>query len=168
MAEIDSSNSRPSSGGSESSDIDYRHVGHLRVASRKRRRASDEETESPSKLPSTIPTVSRIRPRIKDISQSTAPVLEKTVVSNGKVVDATSSFATLDVAPWLITSLAVMAIQRPTAIQKGCIPAILAGADVIGGSRTGSGKTVAFAVPILQKWAEDPLAIYAVVLTPTR
>lgn len=38
----------------------------------------------------------------------------------------------------------------------------------MGGSRTGSGKTVAFAVPILQKWAEQPSAIFAVILTPTR
>jgi ATP-dependent RNA helicase DDX49/DBP8 len=61
-----------------------------------------------------------------------------------------------------------MAIKRPTGIQKGCIPEILKGRDCIGGSRTGSGKTVAFAVPILQRWAEDPSAIFAVVLTLTR
>ncbi|KAK5148992.1 putative RNA helicase [Oleoguttula sp. CCFEE 6159] len=61
-----------------------------------------------------------------------------------------------------------MAIKRPTGIQKGCIPEILEGRDCIGGSRTGSGKTVAFAVPILQKWSEDPVGIFAVVLTPTR
>ncbi len=61
-----------------------------------------------------------------------------------------------------------MEIKRPTGIQKGCIPKILEGQDVIGGSRTGSGKTVAFTVPILQKWAEDPVGIYAVILTPTR
>ncbi|KAF2230970.1 ATP-dependent RNA helicase DBP8 [Viridothelium virens] len=80
----------------------------------------------------------------------------------------TTSFATLGVAPWLVTSLTAMAIKRPTGIQKGCIPEILKGRDCIGGSRTGSGKTVAFAVPILQKWAEDPVGIFAVVLTPTR
>lgn len=89
-------------------------------------------------------------------------------MSNGKVVDSKASFATLDVAPWLIASLAALEIKRPTGIQKGCIPKILAGQDVIGGSRTGSGKTVAFTVPILQKWAEDPVGIYAVILTPTR
>jgi ATP-dependent RNA helicase DDX49/DBP8 len=61
-----------------------------------------------------------------------------------------------------------MAIKRPTSIQKGCIPEILKGRDCIGGSRTGSGKTIAFAVPILQKWAEDPFGIFALVLTPTR
>lgn len=61
-----------------------------------------------------------------------------------------------------------MAITRPTGIQKACIPKILEGRDVIGGSRTGSGKTVAFSVPMLQKWAEDPVGIFAVILTPTR
>lgn len=65
-------------------------------------------------------------------------------------------------------SLSTLSIRRPTSIQKGCIPPILAGRDCIGGSRTGSGKTVAFAVPILQRWSADPYGIFAVVLTPTR
>lgn len=82
--------------------------------------------------------------------------------------DASTSFESLGVRPWLVQSLSNMAIKRPTGIQKGCIPEILKGRDCIGGSRTGSGKTVAFAVPILQKWAQDPSAIFAVVLTPTR
>ena len=45
---------------------------------------------------------------------------------------------------------------------------ILEGRDCIGGSRTGSGKTMAFAIPILQQWAMDPVGIFAVILTPTR
>jgi superfamily II DNA/RNA helicase len=83
-------------------------------------------------------------------------------------VDPQTTFESLNVKPWLVKSLNSMAIKRPTGIQKGCIPEILKGRDCIGGSRTGSGKTVAFAVPILQKWAEDPIGIFAVVLTPTR
>lgn len=82
--------------------------------------------------------------------------------------DPNTNFEALGVHPWLVQSLTNMAIRRPTGIQKGCIPEILKGRDCIGGSRTGSGKTVAFAVPILQKWAEDPSAIFALVLTPTR
>lgn len=82
--------------------------------------------------------------------------------------DPNTSFESLNLRPWLVRSLANMAIKRPTGIQKGCIPEILKGKDCIGGSRTGSGKTVAFAAPILQKWAEDPSGIFAVVLTPTR
>jgi ATP-dependent RNA helicase DDX49/DBP8 len=61
-----------------------------------------------------------------------------------------------------------MSITQPTEIQRACIPEILKGRNCIGGSRTGTGKTVAFAVPILQRWAQDPFGIYAVILTPTR
>lgn len=120
--------------------------------------------------PALVPS-SHIKPRnlrTATIQENITPTWTKPIASNGKVVDGTSSFATLDVAPWLIASLSAMAILRPTAIQKGCIPQILAGRDVIGGSRTGSGKTVAFTVPILQRWAEDPVGIFAVILTPTR
>ena len=117
------------------------------------------------------PTLSRVKPRSSTTTapqSGSAPVLKLPIVSNGKVVDGTASFASLEVAPWLIASLSAMAILRPTAIQKGCIPKILEGRDVIGGSRTGSGKTVAFTVPILQRWARDPVGIFAVILTPTR
>lgn len=82
--------------------------------------------------------------------------------------DPNTSFESLGVRPWLVQSLANMAIKRPTAIQRESIPMLLKGRDCIGGSRTGSGKTVAFSVPILQKWAENPSAIFAVILTPTR
>lgn len=78
------------------------------------------------------------------------------------------TFSDLKVDPWLVASLSAMAIIKPTAIQRGCIPEILGGRDCIGISRTGSGKTVAFAVPILQTWAQDPFGIFAIVLTPTR
>ncbi|KAK3357162.1 ATP-dependent RNA helicase DBP8 [Lasiosphaeria hispida] len=79
-----------------------------------------------------------------------------------------TTFDSLDVQPWLVQALTNMAIKRPTGIQKASIPEIIRGRDCIGGSRTGSGKTVAFAVPILQRWAENPSAIFALVLTPTR
>jgi ATP-dependent RNA helicase DDX49/DBP8 len=79
-----------------------------------------------------------------------------------------SSFQNLGVDPWIIASLSAMQITKPTPIQAQTIPAILAGSDCIGGSKTGSGKTVAFSVPILQKWAEDGFGIFALVLTPTR
>jgi ATP-dependent RNA helicase DDX49/DBP8 len=78
------------------------------------------------------------------------------------------SFQGLGVDSWIIASLSSMQITRPTPIQAQTIPAILAGSDCIGGSRTGSGKTVAFSVPILQRWAEDGFGVYALILTPTR
>ncbi|KAL7267970.1 putative RNA helicase [Rhizina undulata] len=77
-------------------------------------------------------------------------------------------FASLGIDKWLSNSLSSMAIRSPTPIQAACIKPILEGKDCIGGSRTGSGKTVAFAAPILQMWAEDPFGVFALVLTPTR
>lgn len=131
-------------------------------SSRKRRKISPVEIDAPH-----VPTTS-VPSRIK------SKVLENGIhkhTSNGAIsapVDSTTTFSALNVKPWLVLSLGAMAIKRPTGIQKGCIPEILKGRDCIGGSRTGSGKTVAFAVPILQKWAEDPFGIFALVLTPTR
>ncbi|KAJ1535128.1 hypothetical protein HK096_002993 [Nowakowskiella sp. JEL0078] len=80
----------------------------------------------------------------------------------------TIQFAQLGLSAWLIDSLKMLSISKPTEIQKECIPSILVGKDVIGSAKTGSGKTAAFALPILQKLSEDPFGIFALVLTPTR
>ncbi|XP_050355560.1 probable ATP-dependent RNA helicase Dbp45A [Nymphalis io] len=76
-------------------------------------------------------------------------------------------FAELGVKEWLIKQLFNLGIRNPTPIQKGCISKILEGHDCIGAAKTGSGKTFAFALPILQNLAEDPYGIFALVLTPT-
>lgn len=78
------------------------------------------------------------------------------------------AFQQLGVAKWLEESLKAMAIHQPSAIQKACIPAILQGRDCIGGAKTGSGKTIAFAAPMLTEWSKDPYGICGVILTPTR
>lgn len=78
------------------------------------------------------------------------------------------SFSSLGVAKWLDEALAAMQIHKPTDIQQACIPEVLKGRDCIGGAKTGSGKTIAFAAPMLTKWSEDPMGIFGLVLTPTR
>ncbi|CAG8453813.1 12049_t:CDS:2 [Acaulospora morrowiae] len=78
------------------------------------------------------------------------------------------NFENLGLEAWLIQALNSMLIKRPTEIQVACIPKILSGRDCIGEAKTGSGKTAAFALPILQKLSEDPFGIFALVLTPTR
>ncbi|KAL6946834.1 putative RNA helicase [Hanseniaspora vineae] len=79
-----------------------------------------------------------------------------------------SDFKKLGVSKWLCDSLNAMRITTPTEIQKHCIPEILSGKDCIGGAKTGSGKTIAFAAPMLTKWSEDPCGMFGIVLTPTR
>eukprot|EP00095_Tigriopus_kingsejongensis_P000465 maker-scaffold217_size252476-snap-gene-1.38 protein:Tk00465 transcript:maker-scaffold217_size252476-snap-gene-1.38-mRNA-1 annotation:"probable atp-dependent rna helicase ddx49" len=74
----------------------------------------------------------------------------------------------LGLASWIQTQLRAIGLHRATPIQAQCIPAILAGRDVIGCAQTGSGKTLAFALPVLHTLSQDPYGIYALVLTPTR
>ncbi|KAL0129259.1 hypothetical protein PUN28_004158 [Cardiocondyla obscurior] len=57
---------------------------------------------------------------------------------------------------------------EPTRIQREAIPLTLQGKDVIGLAETGSGKTAAFALPILQALLENPQRYFALILTPTR
>ena len=77
-------------------------------------------------------------------------------------------FESLQLSKWLIDQCALLGYKNPTPIQYHCIPRILNGQDVIGCAKTGSGKTAAFALPIIQKLSEDPFGIFALVLTPTR
>ncbi|XP_077268280.1 putative ATP-dependent RNA helicase DDX47 [Temnothorax americanus] len=58
--------------------------------------------------------------------------------------------------------------KEPTRIQREAIPLTLQGKDVIGLAETGSGKTAAFALPILQALLENPQRYFALILTPTR
>ena len=150
--------------------------------SRKRRRLSptgsedldsDPETVQPQKTaPMTTtsriqPSISRIKAKSTTSASAPAPTTSSTITAAQKGNEK-STFADLNVSPWLVSSLANMAIKNPTRIQSAAIPEILSGRDCIGGSRTGSGKTVAFAVPILQQWSKDPFGIFGLVLTPTR
>jgi ATP-dependent RNA helicase DDX49/DBP8 len=133
------------------------------LSSRKRRKLSpDESGISVSKT--SAPTTSRVKPKGREALPVPARV-SKAADLPIQDVKKKSNFASVDVAPWLVASLASMEIKRPTGIQAACIPEILKGRDCIGGSRTGTGKTVAFAVPILQKWAEDPCGIFALIIT---
>ncbi|RZC68844.1 hypothetical protein C5167_032011 [Papaver somniferum] len=59
-------------------------------------------------------------------------------------------------------------MKKPTQVQHHCIPRILAGQDVLGLAQTGSGKTAAFALPILNLLAENPYGVFALAITPNR
>ena len=102
----------------------------------------------------------------------------------------------IGVRDWLFKTLNILSLSTPTPIQSNLIPAILKGRNVIGSAKTGSGKTMAFAIPILQSkflWhlmqeicivndkntnskllslstelQEDPFGVFSLVLTPTR
>ncbi|XP_053732146.1 probable ATP-dependent RNA helicase DDX49 [Synchiropus splendidus] len=77
-------------------------------------------------------------------------------------------FASLGLSDWLIKQCKQLGINRPSPVQENCVPAILEGRDCMGCAKTGSGKTAAFVLPVLQKLSEDPYGIFCLVLTPTR
>ena len=78
------------------------------------------------------------------------------------------SFERFDLDPRLLATLAEIGFTTPTPIQDAAIPALLEGRDVVGGARTGSGKTAAFGLPLLQRLGERTKGPRAIVLCPTR
>ena len=88
----------------------------------------------------------------------------------------TSSFSNLSLAPQLARAVAEMGYETMTPIQEQAIPVVLEGKDVMGAAQTGTGKTAAFALPLLQRMMKHENAstsparhpVRALVLLPTR
>jgi len=78
------------------------------------------------------------------------------------------TFADLQIHPAVLKATADVGYESPTAIQAATIPALMAGTDVVGLAQTGTGKTAAFAIPILSKIDVTNKATQALVLAPTR
>ncbi|WP_373314206.1 DEAD/DEAH box helicase [Catellatospora coxensis] len=87
--------------------------------------------------------------------------------------EETVTFADLGLRPELTKALSALGYEEPTPIQREAIGPLLTGRDLLGQAATGTGKTAAFALPLLQQWADsadgrtrvDPTAL---VLVPTR
>ncbi len=78
------------------------------------------------------------------------------------------SFADFGLDERILGAIAKLGFETPTPIQQVAIPALLEGRDVLGGARTGSGKTGAFGLPMIHKLAHGPKGVKALVLAPTR
>lgn len=84
-----------------------------------------------------------------------------------------SAFETLGLLPQFVQAVEQMGFEQPTAIQQEAIPALLEGRNVVGQAQTGSGKTAAFVLPMLQQIFNNPVEtgkrrIQALILSPTR
>ena len=82
------------------------------------------------------------------------------------------AFSALGLAPQLVTGLTALGYEEPTPIQREAIPPLLAGHDILAEAPTGTGKTAAFALPMLQRLdggsRSEPSAPRGLVLVPTR
>ncbi|MDH5491903.1 MAG: DEAD/DEAH box helicase, partial [Myxococcales bacterium] len=92
------------------------------------------------------------------LPESSAPQAEPT----------TSPFESFALDPRILEAVRDLGFTEPTPIQVEAMPPLLRGQDVIGGARTGSGKTAAFGLPLLEKVKEGGSAVRALVLAPTR
>lgn len=84
--------------------------------------------------------------------------------------DLTARFAELGLRSELLQALSALGYEEPTPIQRESIPPLLEGRDLVGQAATGTGKTAAFALPVLQRMRRqgrgaEPMAL---VLVPTR
>jgi len=84
-----------------------------------------------------------------------------------------TNFETLGLAPEILTALAAAKLTEPTPIQEHAIPLALQGRDVLGLAQTGTGKTLAFGLPLIdnllaQPGKPDPKTAKALILAPTR
>src|SRR5690348_8088935 len=77
------------------------------------------------------------------------------------------AFAALGVRPSILRALAELKFTTPSEIQKLLIPRALAGIDLLGQARTGTGKTAAFAIPLLSRCTKG-VGTQAIILVPTR
>jgi len=79
------------------------------------------------------------------------------------------TFSVFNLSPRLAAGVHALGYQEPTPIQRQSIPPIMAGRDVMGMAQTGTGKTAAFALPILQRLEQGPRGrVRALIIAPTR
>ncbi|TMX04058.1 hypothetical protein EJD97_011758 [Solanum chilense] len=113
----------------------------------------------------TKPTTRKLVPAPTSIEETPKQLDKET---NSGPTPSHITFSDLGLAGWAVQTCNELGMKKPTPVQYHCIPRILSGQDVLGLAQTGSGKTAAFALPILHRLAEDPYGVSCLVVTPTR
>ena len=84
-----------------------------------------------------------------------APCARDRIESLVQVTESSLGFSDLGLADLLLRALKTEGYTQPTPIQQKAIPSVLQGKDLLGLAQTGTGKTAAFALPILQRLSKD-------------
>ena len=107
-------------------------------------------------------------PAAPDAERTTAPA-EPRAGDHGAEHDENTTFEDLQLRPELLETLTALGYEEPTPVQREAIPVLLTGSDLVGQAATGTGKTAAFALPILEQltWRRGKHPV-ALVLVPTR
>jgi ATP-dependent RNA helicase DeaD len=101
-------------------------------------------------------------------SKHTSVSFSNLLLENGQGAKMNTDFSQLSLHPKLVQAVAERGYETPTPIQTQVIPVMLAGQDVIGQAQTGTGKTAAFALPLLHNLQPGLREVQALVVTPTR
>lgn len=112
------------------------------------------------------PETSSSEDEVEEESRDVAEEQETESLNAGEISKKT--FADLGIREELCEACANLKFTNPTPIQEQSIPLAIEGRDVIGLAETGSGKTAAFVLPILQSLMEKPQSLFGLVLAPTR
>jgi ATP-dependent RNA helicase DeaD len=78
------------------------------------------------------------------------------------------TFKTLGLSAQVLRVLEELGYEEPTPIQIHAIPPLMSGRDLLGSAATGTGKTAAFALPLVERLQEKARAVQALIMTPTR
>ena len=87
--------------------------------------------------------------------------------TSATIISSSVPFADLALEPQLLEAVEQLGYDTPTPIQEQAIPTVMTGQDVMGLAQTGTGKTAAFVLPILQRLAGGK-GVRGLVVTPTR
>ena len=123
------------------------------------------EQDSLSELPSETPVASGASEAAGSIEPETLPDPELSDVAETPVL---SGFNCFGLSPEILAGLEAIGFQEPSPIQKAAIPELLLGRDLVGQAQTGTGKTAAFGLPLLQRLDPTQRTPQVLVLTPTR
>ena len=117
-----------------------------------------------------VPEFPGSRPRRDASGRMTDKQLPLPTLSSADVPSAerTISFADLNLHPTILDAIRDAGYSAPTPIQRDAIPLALNGRDIMGLAQTGTGKTAAFTLPIIERLIDGPRRTRALILTPTR